>query len=161
MFVADSDILARLAGLLKKKQNELPAYWQQIVADAHVSAYGEIVARLMARGYLQSQIDSWDRGAEFELKISLWFALNDAAALHPLNDTQLKKLDRRDELDRVAIVSGRVYQTPQGTTGRVASDTNLGKTGRVGFGVQDTSGDTFTTGGFLPQLEPKNGRNPW
>src|SRR5579883_1872870 len=62
-FVADALVKDRLAKQLKQDPANLPDYWDQIVADAHEAATNDIYGALLARGYTQTQIQSWDRRA--------------------------------------------------------------------------------------------------
>ncbi len=88
-------------------------YWVTIVADAQTSAYQEIVGRLIERGFTEAQINSWDRGAEFELVIMKYWALVNGGGLSGnYDDRFIKMLDRRRELDDVMIAVAGVYITP-------------------------------------------------
>lgn len=161
MFLQDSDIKAALAGRLKQKLADLEPYWDEIVTSAHQWAYNEIVTRFVSRGFLGSQVTGWDRGPEFEKSLAIWWCYDQGVMGVATDDKLLSKLDRRAELDTVQPIVGGVLQTPLGTTGRLPSDTNLGKTGEVGYGVQDTTRDEFTQRGFTPPLQPGRNLQSW
>lgn len=123
-FTTDLLIKNRLAGLLKQLNLEdgLSEYWDDIVTDSRTSAYNEIVSRLADRGLSLTQIADWERGAEFERDIALYWCLI-KGAVGGEDDKFIKQLDRRKELDEVAVViDGEVV-------------TGGGNDGPVGYGV--------------------------
>jgi hypothetical protein len=125
-FVADALVKDRLAKQLKQDPANLPDYWDQIVADAHEAATNDIYGALLARGYTQTQIQSWDRGAEFEKMQAVYYCLTEGAGLAGYDDKWVAKLDRRATLKTVAVTAAGVFQAPQGTSAGV-----------VGFGYLD------------------------
>lgn len=149
MFLPDAQIQPSVAAALHKPDwNTLTAgttgaapFWIQIVADAHVQAYNEIVTRLAARGYTLAQILTWDRGPEFEKSLTVFWALNNGAGLEALDDKFLARLDRRDELsgneqrgiEAVAVTAQGVPLIPAAT----------GAVGLVSSGPFTTTSDSF------------------
>ena len=74
-FITSGQLKTRVANALKVDENDLPGNWDQTIEDAATDAYREIVGKLMARGFTQAQIDAWDRGAEFQRDIGLFWNL--------------------------------------------------------------------------------------
>ena len=132
-FKTDQDIRNRLAGLLKQEQDQVPGYWDPIVSDSNAAGYNEIVTKLVARGYSKAQVDAWDRGAEFEIDIALFWCLVKGAGLHGYDDKFINKLDRRAELDEVDVLIDGKLVDPAG----VAGD-------QWGWGLQETSNERFS-----------------
>lgn len=135
MFLNDAQILAALAAQMKQVDpgtgaSLLPAYWNGIVATQHAKAYNEIVTKLAERGYNAAQIAAWDRGAEYETDLALYWCLTIGAGLSSANDQFIKQLDRREDLIKVSVTNSSVLVNP-------------GTAGKVGFGVIDDSRDTF------------------
>src|SRR5947209_1868334 len=94
---AISIIQDRLAGILKAADwptlIAAAPYWTNIAADSQKAAYYEIQARLLPRGYSLADVTSWDRGAEFERDIALYWCLIKGAGLHDFEDKAVAKLD--------------------------------------------------------------------
>src|ERR1700690_3472674 len=108
MFITDADLLSALASELHRAGialdgSDLEAFWTPIVSRSNTAAYWEIIHALMGRGFdKETQIDLWDRGAEFQTAIGIWWCLEHGAAIdsdsyraEALNEL---KLDRRKEL---------------------------------------------------------------
>ena len=116
-FITDAFLLGRVEALLKtiqgSSQFNTPG-WLLIVADANVAAVNEIYGQLTARGFLATQIAGWDRAAEYNLDIGLYWSLVKGAGLSSADDKWVKGLDRRKELETVQVVSAGVWQTPLG-----------------------------------------------
>lgn len=117
-FITDSQLLNRLAGVLKMKAEQIPVsapYWPTIVTDSRQSAWNDILGQLVGvRGYSQAQVTSWDRGAEIQTDLGLFWCLVKGAGLHEFNDTFIKHLDRREELKAMPITIGGVVTSPGG-----------------------------------------------
>lgn len=131
MFNTAQYCIQALADLLKQNVDNLLAnapYWQDIVPDAQVSAYNEIVSHLVNRGFTIDQINAWDRGAEFELSLMKFWALVNGGAAQSYDDKFIKALDRRKDLDTVAVFVGGVFVSPGQTQ---AGTINFGQ--RQGF----------------------------
>lgn len=142
MFIVDATLKTALQNTLQK--STLPAFWDEIVTSANSSAYWDIVGRLVARGFTKAQVDSWDRGAEFQRSIGLFWCLNHPAAIGSDNSysrQNVEAFDRRLELSgdpaqgiqAVAVTSGGVLLQPEGTAGQPT------------VGPFDTSTDLFLT----------------
>ncbi|MDE2097714.1 MAG: hypothetical protein KGL39_10735 [Patescibacteria group bacterium] len=139
-FIADADLQVALEDMLKVPRDSLgsgdSAYVQDILHDANVSAYQEIQGRLLRRGITQAQLDSWDRGAEFQKSIGLYWTLINAAGLsQAIEPAVIKALDRRSELSVVELYSGGVPLVPPTPPAE----------GLVTTGVMDTSTDMFVS----------------
>lgn len=148
MFIQDADLTSALRDVLQRAggaQGNLRPFWNSIITNANNKAYWEIVERFMHRGYSKAIIDQWDRGAEFQRDIGLWWALEMGLAMDPetYNPEALKpyQLDRRSELETgqeqgsfrkgVLLTIGGVFVQP---------DTSVAQAVSGGF---DTSGDMF------------------
>ncbi len=134
MFLTDDQCLQSVADMLKTAKASLPAYWSSVVSEAHAGAYNEIVGRLLRRGFTLAQITAWDRGAEFERQLTLFWALTNGGGLNSYDDKFIKTFDRRKDLDDVQFSIANVFINP------VASD----GPGQVGIGSEDTSNDLFS-----------------
>lgn len=119
-------------------------FWPQVVSDALTKATNEINSRLAVRGYTPAQIASWDRAAEFELRLACYFALSEGRGLDAqiqIADAMLSSLDVRDELSgnpakdvqAVPVIVAGVPQTPLG----------VGAVELVGTGPFVTTTDEF------------------
>ena len=106
-FNTDVQIRRALLGVLQLKNDEdLPEqYGETIIKDSLRSANQEIYAKLLDRGYSAAQIEDWDRGVEFERDLALFWCLVKGGALS-IEDTRMRALDRRKELDEVGVVIG-------------------------------------------------------
>ena len=102
--------------------NALPAQWANIASQAQSLAYGYIVRSLAKRGYTITQITSWDFGADYELNISVFFALQRGGLLANVSGAFLATFDLRKDLDEVILTIGGAVQDPQGTTGQPNCD---------------------------------------
>ena len=125
-FITDATLTTKVAGILKLAEADLPSYWTVIIADANLSAYQDIVGHLLRRGFTKAQIDTWDRGAEFQKDIGLFWCLVKGAGLHGYDDKFIRLLDRRKELDEVFIIDGSMALEPAGVeqygSGRLTTD---------------------------------------
>jgi hypothetical protein len=132
-FVSTSDAQTAVAGVLKVAFADLPSYWTGVVADSQVSAYQEIEAQLLDRGYILSQVLLWDRGAEFEKDLTIFWALTRGGGLSGMYDDRfIKMFDRRKDLATVAIAISGKYVSP-------SSDSP----GGITTGARSTTGDVF------------------
>lgn len=116
-YVTDDDIRTALGAHLKLADPaDIPDSADAAVPSANQSAYDEIRGRLIGRGFTATQVDSWDRRAEFNRDIALFWCLVHAANLSA-TDVWVGKLDRRAELDTVAVAIDGVVVLPGATTG--------------------------------------------
>ena len=115
-FITNNQLLQAIADRLKlASTSELPAYWSSTIGpDANTAAYQEIVGQLLARGYSKSQVDAWDRGAEFQKSIGLFFALSNAGVYAGYDPETIENLDRREELERVIVTVSGEWVKPTG-----------------------------------------------
>lgn len=121
--------------------NDLRQHWDSIIAQALLESYGEILSAFAERGFLQAQVDAWDRGIEFQKSLGAWFALRRMQILQgdAYSDKALTILDRRIDLrgdktkdwTAVALTINGVAQYPNGTYGLPA------------VGPIDTTNDMF------------------
>ena len=116
-FVANGQLLSTLEGLLKVQQgstNFNAPFWTRIAAAANQAAVNEIYGRLLARGFLASQIAVWDRAAEFNEDIGIFWALTRGMVRSDTSDNFIKTFDRREELMTVQVSVASVFQYPLG-----------------------------------------------
>lgn len=139
MYLTDAQIQTSLLPLLKLNDaTTLAAYWTTIISDCHQQAYNEVQGRLLERGYTAAQIAAWDRGAELEKDLSLYWCLTKGAGLNGTDDKWIKVLDRRKELETISVSNA----------GKVV---NPGPVGLVGFGTLSTG-----VGAFVYQPQPSS-----
>lgn len=132
-YITDAELKTALAPILRKASAaEINPLWGNIVPDANVAAYNEIIGRLTDRGFTVAQIDSWARNDEFNRDIGLFWALVKGAGLDGYDDKWIERLDRREELDTVAVVIDDELVDPGDTSGS------------IGQGNLDTSGDIYS-----------------
>lgn len=136
MFTTEARIKDRLASLLKFSGGaaEIDDIYDNIIVDARTAAYNEIVGSLATRGYSPTQIDAWDRGAEFETDLALWFCLVKMAGTIGADDRFIARLDRRPDL--MGDPSRGISPVPITVGGQLV---NPGGTDRIKIG--DTSDD--------------------
>lgn len=106
-------IKQRLADTLQKDVDTLEDWWEGIVTQARTFAYQEVVGRLMSRGYSRTQVDDWDRGAEFEGDLALWYCLVRGGAANAYDPRFIDMLDRRKELAAVAVFASGEHASPR------------------------------------------------
>lgn len=135
MFLSEAKIKQAVADKLSTDVANLASHWDGIIKAAHVSAYNQIVSRLLARGFTLAQVTAWDDGPEYEKDLSVFRALNDGGSLGAFSDTAIKVMDRRAELDKMgSLIIVGVWTRP--------GNTDPGP-GLVGTGSFDTNGATF------------------
>lgn len=123
-----------LANVLKTAVEDVPDYWDTIIADGIAFADGEIFSRLIARGYTSAQVNAWDHRKSYAKKLFLWSALVEGGGLAGFDDKFIERLDVRESLDTLTLAIGGEYVIPaQGGEGA----------GTASFGDRDTSTDLF------------------
>jgi hypothetical protein len=119
-FLTDTEFRQSLADTLKVNAAELGGYWDRLCQEAHLSAYRDVRGALLMRGFAPGQIDQWDRGAEFERDLGLYWALVRGSNVHSFDQTAIDRLDRRKELETVMVeLAGGAPQVPAGTPPRI------------------------------------------
>lgn len=109
MFLDPKDFRQATADTLKVNVAELGEYWDRLCEQAQQSAFRDIRGALITRGFTAAQVDTWDRGEEFERDIGLYWVLIRGAGVQRLYSSEdIAKLDRREELKTtlVEIASG-------------------------------------------------------
>lgn len=140
-FITDEQLRDALADRLKVAGNDVPAAFSStIVNRSNTAAYQDVVGRLIARGYTKAQIDQWDRGAEFQTMIGLYWCVVNAGAYGGFDPETLKAWDRRKELAEVIVAINGAWVRPTGDQP----------------GLVVTSGPS--TSGSLFNLDPDDGR---
>lgn len=144
-FITDATLQAYVAAALKKSVTDLttlangqPSYWPTLITQANLMAWGEISDRLIRRGWTIAQVNGWDRGAEAQTAMGLYFALRDGGALDGFSEVfindKLRYFDQnnpKNVLDNTLVTNGTVWQVPADSPGT------------VGTGPLDTSEDMF------------------
>ena len=132
--VTDDSVLSSLANLLKVAVADLPDYWSAVVTESHTAAVQELYGRLLRRGFTKAQIDAWDRAAEFERDLALYWSMTRGGAYSGFNLETVRALDRRKELDYVQMfVAGKWVQPAEGASGP----------GTIGVGGPDSQDSIF------------------
>lgn len=140
-FNTASVIRTALAGVLKMKEGDMPSYYETHIPAALNAAYYEVLGKLLARGFTQANILAFDRGAEFEKDIALFWCLVRSGAYAGFDGATLQALDRRKELETVLVfVSGVWIQPASGEAGTVTTaGPSVGNTGV--FAYDDSEDD--------------------
>lgn len=133
-YVTDDDVKETLAAMLKRAAvASTEDYWLGLVPQCNVAGYNEVRGALLNRGFTLAQIDAWDRREEFNRDLALWWVgVKGEAYFSDAEKQMLAKLDRRQELETVAVVADGALQSPDSTSGG------------YGYGTLDTTDDTFT-----------------
>lgn len=134
MFLTNAQLKSKVAAALKQTPAGLDSYWDDIIRDANVAAYQDIVGGMLARGFTKAQIDDWDRGAEFQGLIGTFHALTIGGALDSFSDAQINKMDRRGDLKTVQVFISGEWVKPTNTASGP---------GMCGSGSFATDTDTF------------------
>lgn len=119
MFLTDDEFRDSLAVTLKVDVAKLGKHWDLLCQEAHKSAYLTVRGELLKRGYPTNQIDSWDRGAEFERSIGLFWALLRGSAFHNYGTEYFEKFDRREELTSVMLEMDGIVVAPSAIPSRI------------------------------------------
>lgn len=149
MFLTDGQLTTELQNMLQQPDGFTAAYWPTLITSANLAAYQDIVARLAARGYSPAQIAAWDRGAEFQKDIGIYWALLRGAGLSKdaYDVAKLKPFDRRLELWDPKNAENSVPVTINGLWVAPANDL------QTATGPIDTSEDLFPS-----YLDPADSR---
>jgi hypothetical protein len=110
-YVTDADLLTYLAAVLLKETDSanLPSGAGANVSAANQKAYDELNAVLRERGFSAAQVDAWDRRAEFNRDIAVYWVLVDYFNAES-TDLWVRKYDRRDELKSVSVLQSGQWQ---------------------------------------------------
>jgi len=148
-FITDAYLKTRVADVLKVDETTMPPFWDNHVHNGNVSAYQDLIGILTGRGFTQSQIAAFDRGAEYQESLGLYWALLYGGALGAYGEGW-ERLDRRKELQTVMVMAGGIWQLPGGLTGSVEQPFTP-----IGVGTQDVPGtDLFS----LDPADPRIGQ---
>lgn len=123
-------------GILQKASLEVPAAWDEIVPHANISAYHDIVAALLKRGYSITQIDSWDSREDFNRDIGAYKALVDGGCTKDFDETFILLKNRMAELETLELVIDGEIVTPE----------TLTSSGTIQSGPMVSDLDHFTIG---------------
>ena len=114
MFITDAQLKTSLAAQLKvASESDVPAFFtNDILTRSNLAAYQDILGRLLARGFTKAQVDSWDRGAEFQTAIALYWCFVNAGMYGGYDVETLRALDRRKDLDKELVFASGVWIQP-------------------------------------------------
>lgn len=125
---------------LGKRQGTLDlSVWSDIINDALNYSYGQIVAGLTARGFSQNIIPYWDRGAEFQKSLAMYWALLKRGSIGPDDQFSTANIDRLNVLDQLngnpakniqavyVTINGGVPADPDLQYGQAVSGPDTGK----------------------------------
>lgn len=132
-FLDDDVLKSAVAARLKQDSKDVPPWWDPIITDANVAAHNEICSALAGRGFTHDQIDSWDRGIEFQKAIGLYWVFNDGAITAAYADTFIKPKDRREELKTVTVTVDCEMIDPEAAKGA-----------KVSWGLMSDANEEFT-----------------
>ena len=126
-FIDDATLTSYVKDQLKRSSSALLASdWASKITQANTRAYYDILAAFLIRGYTKAQVDTWDRGAEFQTDLGAFYALTNGAVVFPdgFDDKPLQVLDRRKELwgdkdtPKTPLMASGAYVDPAGTRGQ-------------------------------------------
>lgn len=141
-WITAEQLKAKVVDLLQKADASTLAMADSVFADSVNRAYLDIVSRLQARMYTQAQIDTWDRGTEYNLDIALYWVFQSGGVPANFSDQFIKNFDRRGELEKPSfrlVCSGVVVAPGQD----LASDA----AGTIGYGVMSNAPPTYPVAG--------------
>lgn len=122
MFTTDAVVKSDIAAALKLTTvDDLPAWWDDVISRCHLSAYQEIVGQLLARGFTKAQVDAWDRGAEYERHLSLYFAFTSPQGAGAFDIAAVKLWDRREDLQTAMVYASGAWTNPAESPGTIGS----------------------------------------
>ena len=132
------DLKSKVADLLQKADASTLAVADSVFADSVNRAYLDIVSRLQARMYTQSQIEAWDRGAEYNLDIAMYWVFQSGGVPANFSDQFIKNFDRRNEMDKDSfrLVCGGVVVRP-------GQDLASDAAGTIGYGMLTNAPPTY------------------
>jgi hypothetical protein len=133
-YITDAALKQSLADQLSKASVSLLGVADGTIAECNLRAYQDIISRLAARSFTQSQIDAWDRRAEFNKDLALFWLFTVGSVPHPFAQESIKNFDRRKELEveTFRLLVGGVPVLPGGGSAASAG-------GSIGFGMTDAA----------------------
>lgn len=115
-FNTTAQITTALAAVLKQAEADLATYYTRsggLIAQGLNAAYYEVIGRLLRRGFrLNEDVLLFDRAAEFEKDIAVFWILMRSGAYSGMDQNTLKEFDRREELDSVFVFVNGVWREP-------------------------------------------------
>ena len=116
-FISDAQLRKAVASAVGVDVSELADRWDELISAANEAAANEIVTKLSARGFTVGQIDAWDRRAEFNRSLGLFFVGSDAGFMTAYSPVWVEMHDRRPELAAMECITvGRVLVYPANKT---------------------------------------------
>jgi hypothetical protein len=98
-YISDSKLRQSLADQLGKADASILSFADGTIAECNIRAYQDIISRLGARSFTQSQIDAWDRREEFNRDLALFWLFSVGSIPHNFAQEAIKNFDRRKELE--------------------------------------------------------------
>ena len=114
MFITSATLTQAIADRLKLANGvgDLQQWTYSIIADALTASYQEILGRLLRRGFTLAQANSFDRGAEFQNDLGVYYFWTRTGIYGGNNVDAVKALDRRKELNSVIVFNAGVWVDP-------------------------------------------------
>lgn len=110
--VTTAEVAQRVADFLSVDPSGLPAKYASIIDDSVKAAAFGVLGSFKARGFSDAQYAAWDRAREYVIDVALFWALTKGGALANYSDAFIRKLDRRPEVDTVAVTAAGVIVQP-------------------------------------------------
>ncbi len=117
MFITNAVLTQAIADRLKLANgiSDLQNWSASIIVNALTASYQEILGRLMRRGFTQAQADSFDRGAEFQTDLGVYYFWTRTGIYGGNDPKAVEALDRRKELNSVFVFNLGVWVNPPQT----------------------------------------------
>lgn len=74
-FTSDTEVKAEVANSIHLEAASMDDTWDEIITSSRLAAYRQIVGHFLGLGFTKTQIDEWDRGADFELHLAQYAVL--------------------------------------------------------------------------------------
>lgn len=133
-FVKQAQLKQAVANRLKRNNtSNVKPYWDEIVQIANRDAYGFIVHTLTELGFDAADIDAWDDGATYQLKLGLyWCSVHGAVYFEETEGELLQQLDCREDLKSLTSIM---------VGGELVEPTLDDETGPIGYGTIESTTD--------------------
>lgn len=151
-FNTAAQITTALTKVLKMaSESDLAPYYTDeggLIDQSLAAANAEVVGRLLARGFRYAEdVLLWDRAAELEKDICLYWCLLRGGAYGSVDPLALKSLDRRAELDTILVTVNNVWVQP--ASGQPGTITTSGPRAGDASGVFDWDATDETDRGIV------------
>lgn len=129
-YITDTKLRQSLADQLGKADASTLSFADGTIAECNIRAYQDIISRLGARSFTQSQIDAWDRREEFNRDLALYWLFAVGSIPHNFAQESIRNFDRRKELEveTFRLLIGGIPALP-------ANGTQESAGGSIGYGM--------------------------